>query len=463
MSATPKPSGYWLLLIAVLLGVAGFVGYRYFHFTPPTPPDPKAETLEPAVATSVRIARERVLKEPTSPKLWGDLGEVFFANDLEDEARVCFAEAGRLEPKNYRWPYLEGAILVNRGDREGALPDLRRAVELAGERGEEYLAPRLLLAESLLLLGRTEEAGTQIRFVLERKASDPRGQFDAGLLAVASQDWGAARGHLLKCLDNPATGQKARIQLAAVCRQLGDTTRAEEFQTEADRIPGDADWADPVIDGCFRRAVKKRSAYRVAENLEAQGRFAEALKVAGPVVEEYPDDDMAQLMVGRLFAQMGNFRQADAALRRARQIAPQKTQPHYLLSILLIQEGEKRQRAGDNAQAEALFREAVSLARESLAIKPDYGVAHMALGLALKGLGEKADAAKALEEAVRCSPEHAELHWRLAEVLDELGRSDEARDRYQHAIQLAPPGAPWRTGAETRLAKLKKSAKKPGG
>src|SRR5215212_6711422 len=89
-------------VIAVLLvGIGGaYLGYRFSRPTPPDPPDPKAETLEPAVVMSVRTARERVLREPTSAKAWGELGEVFFANELEDEARVCFAEAGRLDPKS---------------------------------------------------------------------------------------------------------------------------------------------------------------------------------------------------------------------------------------------------------------------------------------------------------------------------------------------------------------------------
>ena len=384
----------WPHVIAVLLvGVVGFLGYRfYYRSPPPIPPDPKADTLEPAVVASIRRARERVLNEPTSAKAWGDLGEVFFANELLDEARDCFAEAGRLDPKSPRWPYLEAVILVNRGDREGELPYLRRAIDLVGDRDDENPGPRFVLAESLLLLGRREEAEPHIRRVLERKPADPHARFDAGLLAIASEDWEVARGHLLKCLDSPYTRQKCRIQLAAVCRRLGDLTRADEFQIEANRMPADADWVDPIIDSCLLRAAKKRSAFKVAENLESQGRFAEAVRVVLPVVEEYPDDDVAQSFVGRLFAQLGEFALAERALRRARQLAPQKVQPHYLLSLVLIQEGEKRKQGGDKVRAEALFREAASLAREALAIKPDYGLAHMAHGLALNDLGRRPSA-----------------------------------------------------------------------
>ena len=232
------------------------------------------------------------------------------------------------------------------------MPYLRRSNELVGDREDENPGPRFVLIESLLLLGRGEEAEPHLRRVLDRKPSDPRARFDAGLLAVALEDWATARTHLLKCLDSPYTRQKCRVQLAAVCRRLGDVTQADEFQTEANRMPADADWADPIIDACFIRAVKKRNAFKVAENLESQGRFSEALRMVLPVLEEYPDDDVVQAFAGRLFAQVGDFTSADQALRRARQLAPQKAQPHYFLSLVLIQEGQKRKQSGDKRRAE---------------------------------------------------------------------------------------------------------------
>lgn len=462
VNTSPSPSflhawrGPLLVLLVAAVGAAGVLAYRLSRPAPPAPPDPGADTLEPAVVAAVRAARERVLKEPTSATAWGELGEVFFANDLEDEARACFVEAVRIDPDSARWVYLGAAVLVNRGDREGALPELRRAIELVGDRDADNPGPQFVLAETLLLLGRRDEAAPYIRRALERRPQDARGRFDAGLLAVAYEDWELARTHLLTCLDSPYTRQKSRIQLAAVCRRLGDPARADEFQTDADRVPPDASWPDPVIDACFRRVVKKRSAFRVAEALEAQGRFAEALERVLPLVERNPDDDVALGTVGRLHVQMGNFPAAEEALRKARRVAPQKVQSHYTLTLLLLEEGKNRKRLGDAARAEALFREAAGSAREALAIKPDYGLGHFLLGGALFELGQLAEARAAFEAAVRCSPEHAEIHLNLADVLHELGAAPEARARYEQALKLAPPGVPWRKRAEARLAELSK-------
>src|SRR5262249_38708898 len=97
------------------------------------------------------------------------------------------------------------------------------------------------------------------------------------------------------------------------------------------------------------------------------------------------------------------------------------------------------------------------LARQALALKPDYGFAHMTLGLSLKRLGQRAEAVDALRQAVRCTPEYAELHFYLGEALAEDGQTSEARRRLEQALRLAEPDAPWRQAARTCLDSL------PGG
>jgi Flp pilus assembly protein TadD len=468
MTAAKNPPGPRLysrtrrLLLAVMFLVVALaatgITLRFLRPSPvpPTPPEAKGEFLEPAVVRAVEVIRERVLEEPYSAQAWGDLGEVFLANELEEESSRCFAEAERLDPSNPRWPYFQAGPLLNRGEREAALPYLARAVERCETGGDAAATTRLRLGETLLFLGRVDEAETHISQARDSKPDDPRVLFDLGLLAIAREDWKTARAHLLRCLGSPFTQQKARVQLAAVCSRLGEAASADEFHMQAGRLPPDRDWFDPFITEYLHFAKKKRKRYKLAEQFESAGRFRDSANVLRPLAADFPDDYLPQMTLGKVLGQTGDFRGAEEALRRALQLAPDKVQTHYYLSFLLLNKGEEAIREGDSsrARAEELFREAASLARQALAIKPDYGYAHMVLGLSLKHLGERAEALAALRQAVSCNPEFAELHFHLGEALAEEGQTAEARPRLEQALRLAPPGATWRKTAEARLAEL---------
>ena len=95
-------------------------------------------------------------------------------------------------------------------------------------------------------------------------------------------------------------------------------------------------------------------------------------------------------------------------MRRANQLAPEKAQVHYYLSLILMLKGEELKKKGEPDQAKAAFAEAAVWARKVLAVTPDNGLAYMTLGKSLKHLGERADALAAL-----CArPSGATPNWR---------------------------------------------------
>ena len=154
----------------------------------------------------------------------------------------------------------------------------------------------------------------------------------------------------------------------------------------------------------------------------------------------------------------GRFSSAERALRLSLDIAPDKMQTHYYLANVLFMGAEQLEKKGsvERVKIEAFYREAVSQSREALKIKPDYGVAHMTLGLALKRLGLRTEALVHLERAVLCNPEHGELHFYVGEILAEDGRVGEACSRLEQALLLASANVPWRSKVQTMLIELKK-------
>src|SRR5216683_1939670 len=99
-AASFRRGGRRLLLVGILLTAllaSTGIALRLFRTVsspaPPTPPEAKGDLLEPAVVNAIEVIRENVLKDPNSARAWGDLGEVFLANELEEESSECFAEA----------------------------------------------------------------------------------------------------------------------------------------------------------------------------------------------------------------------------------------------------------------------------------------------------------------------------------------------------------------------------------
>jgi tetratricopeptide (TPR) repeat protein len=443
--------------VVVALVGAGVAVYAFRYRPVPLPPEVHYEGAEPAVTATLQAARDKVLKDPRSVQAWGELGEKLIANEMDEDSRVCFAQAERLDPANPRWPYYQAGTLLNRGDREEALPLLERAVERAAAKGERNEVPRLLLAETLLGLGRLDEAEAHFRRALEGQAEDARAHWGLGQLAAARQDWAASRDHLVRCLHSPSARQKASARLASVSLRLGDAAGAEKFREQAERLPRDSEWADPYVALYLPYAAKKKGRYRWAENLEEAGRLSEAAVVLRPLVQEFPDDYLAHVTLAKVLGRLGRLAEAEASLRRAFQLAPDKVQVHHYLGLVLFLKGEAAEQAGDGGRAGELYREAAAESRRALALKPDYGVAHMCLGRTLKKLGKSEDALAALRQAVRCNPEHAELHYYLGDFLADAGAAAEARGHLEQSLRFGPETAPWREAARERLAALGKA------
>lgn len=442
-------------LVLVLAAALGAIGWFLRGSTArPAPPPVPATPAEPDVATFLEKVRQRVLKEPHSPQAWGALGQAFLANGMEAESQTCFIEAERLDPGNPRWPYYQAGSLLNAGEREAALPYLRRAVERGTSAAPDNPVPRLMLAETLLALGQLDEAEQHFRQVLAQSADNVRAHFGLALVGSARQDWQTSRTHLLRCLGNPFAQQKACVQLAVVNQRLGHLADAEKFRQQARQLPPDQDWSDPFVTEYLTWAVTKRDRYHLAESLEAAGQLREAAAVLRPMLAQYPDDYLPRIALGKILGRLAQQREAEQVLREALRLAPDKVQSHYYLSLVLFTEAEQAAQHGDRSGVDKLYREAVDQAREALALKPDYGVAYMPLGLSLKRLGQRSEALAALRQAVRCNPEHAELHFYLGELLAADGQSSEARNHLQQAVDMAPANAPWRPTALERLAVL---------
>jgi tetratricopeptide (TPR) repeat protein len=462
MAGAARRRARWVLccLLAAALPAAAWYGWRWY-----TTPAPPAEIVlggtDAAVNEAIEAARQEVCRQPRSAAAWGHLGLVLRAHDERIESGRIFAQAERLDPTDPRWPYQQGLIELL-SEPEKALPQLRRAVELCRGKDAQETAARLRLGETLLENGQLHEAEEQFSAAQALAANDARLEFDEGLLAEAQGDLQAAREHLTLAVVSPFCRQKACIQLAMVCKRLGEDRAAAEYSRQGASGPPDVPWPDPFVSEYMGLAVGRQRRLQDFEELEAQGRLPQAIALLREIVQQYPDSH-SYLILGMTLAKAGALDEAEGILRSVVRMAPEKGEACYFLGLTLYSEARDLQsQAVGKAQALAKFREAAQWEREAVRLKPNHGFAYLYLGLALREVGESQEGLAALREAVQRRPEFADTHLSLGEALAAEGQLARARACLETAQRLAPAD-PRPREALARLAEKEGKKAKAGG
>ncbi len=126
-----------------------------------------------------------------------------------------------------------------------------------------------------------------------------------------------------------------------------------------------------------------------AKKLYWKGRYAEAAKAYGNLLDRPADAVAASIGLAEAHAAVGKYKEAIAALRASSARAGKNAEWHVLMSNLLSETGK--------------YEEALAAARKAFAVRDDWAPTVLRLGEALEILGRKTDAIKtykALEKAI---------------------------------------------------------------
>jgi len=407
----------------------------------PAVPDPPAialDGMDPPVVQIISRALDRVRQERRSGAAWGYLGQVLEVHGLYAQALECFVQAARLDPHEPRWPYRRAYLLGFFQDPDKALPYLRRAVALAAKSDPDNNVPRLRLAETLLEMGRLEEAEEHLTRVARVEPANARLQHALGLLSLARNNPVAAQEHLSQAADSPEARRKACAQLARLFQQQGNETAAAEFSRRAAALPPDEPWSDPYEAEYGRIDKTYMTLYRKTQQLEEQGKKEELLQALRELNRDFPNNRSA-LALGTTLARMGELSQAEAIFRRALEQSDLRIPAHCCLGIGLYEQGRRLwDTPGQREQASAKVQEAVEHLNEARQRKPDSALAHLYHGLAVQLLGRPEEALRSFRLCIECRPEWVDGHLRLGQLLAEQGENAEACRALEQAVQLAP-------------------------
>ena len=132
--------------------------------------------------------------------------------------------------------------------------------------------------------------------------------------------------------------------------------------------------------------------------------------------------------LGRVFADVGEWRQAEENYNKALQLSPDHFKAHKWL-------GHMFKELNETDQSIYHFRLAIG-------INPQAYNAHNALGALLCMRGEVEEGVEHLRLAVEISPNYVWARSNLGAALRMLGREEEARQEFQRALIVAPNFAP---------------------
>ncbi|MDW0117431.1 tetratricopeptide repeat protein [Sporosarcina thermotolerans] len=121
------------------------------------------------------------LDENAGSALYG-LGNLYFTNDRFEEAAKLYEKAIRAGLNEADAFFMLGKSLKQSGNSKLALPYFQRAAELAPDDLEIRLAYGILLAEMELF----EEAGKELRFILEKDEANVDAHYNIGVLYAVS-------------------------------------------------------------------------------------------------------------------------------------------------------------------------------------------------------------------------------------------------------------------------------------
>ena len=371
---------------------------------------------------------------------------------LLENALACYREAQRIDPGDWRWPYLEAFALDARGDLAPAARRYRAALASTPDR----LAVLLRLAEVEHRLGRPSAAQALWREALALDPDQPAAHYGLGRIALDSGDAAAAAEALERALELAPAAGRVHHALALARRDLGDRDRVGFHLDRANETPTPID--DPLVQGLAllpsgSRATLQRGLLAVQagamddavqllqrateedpSNPAAHRNLALALIDAGrpdraiaalqALARLVPADAWAQLELGRLFATRGRFDLSLAHLERAVELAPRHKQARVELGLALARAGRPR--------------EALPHFETALDIDPFFAEVHNHQAVVLAAIGRPDEGAGLLRQRLAAAPGDGAAARALSRILRQQQRFDEARRVLADALATAP-------------------------
>ena len=406
-------------------------------------PEKALETLNELLAINAQSANA-----------YFQLGAIYTDQGNTRAAEKAYLKAIELDPEFLPPRISLGALQEDAGEPERALRTYQEAADLMpGNR-----PVRAKIAYLLVKTGDLDAALAQYRNLL-----DTAGQFDEdialrmGLIYFEQADFSRAAGMFGRITAHNPGNSQARYYLG---HTLEKTLQFEEAVREFEAVAPDSDifpQARIQIALLHSRAGDRHRTQQVLQDAIAlkpeNAALYHALAVAHAELQDYQaaiaalqqaierdsgDEDLYYYL-GHLYEKAGMFDESIAAMRSVLALNADSADALNFIGYLFADRGIR-------------LREARTMIKKALALKPDDGYILDSLGWVYFRMGRFKKALHYLERAHERVPEDPTIAEHLGDVWQQLNKSDKARELYRRALERDPD----RQSAQEKINNLEK-------
>ena len=420
------------------------VGLLALHY-PDTGPLEKQvrEQFQELQRNLAKLVRNPETTESQLSEAYGLMGQMYHAYALSDVAEICYLNAHRVEPKDFKWIYLLGYLC----HKQGRLAEAELYYREAGRLRSEYLGVPANLGDVYLQQDRPTEAATQFEKALGLDPNCGPAHFGLGLVALSRGKHAEAVEFFQKTLESVPGANQVHYSFAMAYRGLGDLEKAREHLERCGSVGVRV--ADPLVDGLQELLQGERVHLIRGRMAFGAGRFAEAAAEFEKAVAAEPSSVPSRVNLGASLAKLGDLEAAMKQFREVLQTDSNNVTAQYNLGFLLARVRR--------------YQEAVPYLQAALDAKPKDPTTRLLLAQALLETRQVEPALTQFSIILESDPANEEallqrvnllvFTRRFGEALEQLERANRdfpERTRTEHALALflaACPDPELRDGA----------------
>lgn len=401
---------------AVLALLAGFTGCRR---TPNLPPLPEVNTASflPAVRDKVTEALERARTNPLDATANGELGMLLQAHGMDAAAGVCYRRARALDKNALRWSYYSAIVQERMGRSQEAIAAFNACLQL----DPRHLPSRWRLAESLLSVGKLDEAGAAYRTALEEDPNSALILHGLGRVAAAREQWSSALEPLQRAVAIAPDYGAAHFTLSQAYQRLGDAARAAEHRRLYERHTHSApEMKDPLLQAIRDLQAGAFARVSAGVRLAAEGKLEESARQFEEALRMDAREAAAHQNLIVVYGKLGRDADAERHYREAIRLLPGDSEAHFNYGVLLA-------RRGRLPEAKLAFEQAIKA-------NSAHAEARTNLGYIAEGQGQTAAAMRLYRDALANDPRHRPARFRLGRLLFQQGDAPGAIEQWRQAL-----------------------------